>query len=144
MKKRFVYLSPGQKVSLNLSIHELDERIHALRRKEKNQPVKNAQLRFGMVVFASFIRNCSHHGIHGCSSSIMLFYMCGILLLILRVKEAVDSLRLHGGVSVARNDWGAKSSIGPMTKPCGIPLITYRLSRLLCYYVLLFMHVIFF
>lgn len=52
MKKRFVYVSPGQKVSLNLSIHD---RIHALREKKK-QPVKNAQLRFGVVVFASFIR----------------------------------------------------------------------------------------
>lgn len=53
MKKRFVYVSPGQKVSLNLSIHD---RIHALRERKKKQPVKNAQLRFGVVVFASFIR----------------------------------------------------------------------------------------
>lgn len=39
--------------------------------------------------------------------TMMLFYMCGIIL-ILSVKEAVDSLRLHGGVSVARNDGGRK------------------------------------
>ncbi len=78
-------------------------------RLEKFQPGKKCTAPLAMVVFTSFIHNCSHYRIHGRSHSwarsIMLFYMCGIIL-ILSVKEAVDSLRLHGGVSVARKDGG--------------------------------------
>ncbi len=93
-------MSPGQKVSLNLSIHVTGG---ANSRLEKFQPGKKCTAPLAMVVFTSFIHNYSHYGIHG--RSMMLFYMCGIIL-ILSVKEAVDSLRLHGGVSVARKDGG--------------------------------------
>jgi len=48
----------------------------------------------------------------------MVFYVCGIIL-ILSVKEAVDSLRLHGGVPVASNDGGAKALLVPRHNPAG-------------------------
>lgn len=99
-------MSPGQKVSLNLSI---DRDWQSEFTPRELQPGKNAQLLLvwlcSRLSFTTIRTTESTDRIS--LSSMMLFYMCGIIL-ILSVKEAVDSLRLHGGVSVARNDGGRK------------------------------------
>lgn len=117
----------GRKVSLNLSAHS--------RRAANSRFCASLNLSAWQKTHSSrdFVFHSEHlrgeRSLSCCTSDLLqLFYVCGIILF-LGVKEAVDSLRLYGGVSIAQN-W--RKGGGPTAHPCGRPVIIYRLTTPPC------------
>lgn len=133
-------MSPGQKVSLNLSIQRLEERIHASRITAWDK----CPAPLAMVVFTSFIHNYSHHGIHRqkisfvsavlwCSSTCVASSSSSVWKKLLIPCDCTEECQLRGMMG-----GGGESSIGPKAKPCGVPLITYILSTPPSYFIYAF------